>query len=328
MLTTLLTALALALAAPQDLPAPSRPAEEVPLLDRVVLIGASVTAGFGLPDELDAKATLATFLDAAITAPHPACESFGSSVLFLKPIEEGEKQLEKALAAKPTLVVAVDFPFWFGCGVWRGADGRLRALEQGLKLLERIEAPLLVGDFPDMSAALEGTSKLTQGPMVRPSQIPSDEEREKLNARLREWVASRENVHLFELSRFVASLHDEAPLELRGTVIDAEAKKTMLQPCLLHPTVKGTCVLALGLLDELVELGLVPDGAVDWNLAGIEKGVWKATEAERQHRAERERRREERRRELEEKKRKKEGGGSENEGDGGSDGQRAFALAS
>lgn len=326
MLTTLIAAFALA--APQDLPAPSKPAEEAPLLDRVVLIGASVTAGFGLPDELNAKATLATFLDAAIAAPHRPGESFGSSMLFLKPVELGTEQLDEALAAKPTLVVAIDFPFWFGYGAWRGEQGRLEALERGLALLERFEGPLLVGDFPDMTAALKGTNKITGGPMVSPSQIPSAKEREKLNARLREWIDSREDVHLFELSRFVASLHDDTTLELRGNLVDAEAKKTMLQPCLLHPTVKGTCVLTIGLLDALVREGLVPAEAVDWSLAGIEERVWKATEPERQRREERERRREERKRELEEKKRKKEGGGSGKDGDGGSGERRRPALAS
>ena len=68
--------------------------------------------------------------------------------------------------------------------------------------------------------------------------------------------------------------------------------------------------------------------AIEWNLAGIEEGVWKATEPERTRREERERRREERKRELEEKKRKKEEEEKGKDGDGGNDERRPFARAS
>lgn len=318
MLTTLLAALPL-LATPPVL-SPSLPEEEPKPLDRIVLIGASVTAGFGLPNELNAKASLVEFIDTALSVPHQKIENFGSTMLFSNPIELGEKQIGKALAEKPTLIVAADFPFWFGYGHWRNRGGREHGLEQGLKLLERIECPLVVGDFPDMSAALKGTTGLTGGgPMVSPAQIPSAEERAKLNARLREWVASRENVYLFEMTRFVESMHDKAPFELRGNTIDAKAKEALLQPCLLHPTVKGTCAFTVLLLDTLVRAEIVPAEAVVWDMKKLEEGVWKATEKDRQHRLERERRREERKKELEEKKREK-------EEEGGGDGEQQPRL--
>ncbi len=323
MLTSLLAALPL-FATPPAL-VPPLPEEEPKPVDRIVLIGASVTAGFGLPNELNAKASLVEFIDSAITVPHQEIENFGSTMLFSDPIGLGEKQIGKALAEKPTMIVAADFPFWFGYGHWSNRGGREHGLERGLKLLERIECPLVVGDFPDMSAALKGTSGLMGGgPMVSPSQIPSAEERAKLNARLREWVASRENVHLFEMTRFVENMHDEGPFELRGNTIDAKAKEGLLQPCLLHPTVKGTCAFTVLLLDALVRAKLVPAEAVEWDMNKLEEGVWKATEKDRQRRLERERRREERKKELEKKKREKE---EENGGNGKSGGRQPRSLS-
>jgi hypothetical protein len=288
-------------------PVPPALEEAPPAVTRIAVIGASVSAGFGLGTELVSNATLVEFVEGVVRAPHEPVTGLGSSMLFREPQTRGAKQVRDALETSPTLVLAPDFLFWFGYGHLRDLAARERRLESGFTLLEAIDCPVIVGDLPDMHPALEGSSALMMGqPMLAPAQVPSPEELEQLNRRIREWVASRKNVHLFEMARFVGELRTDEPIKIRGNELDAEAKTKLLQEDLLHPTVKGTCVLTLLVFDTLAREGVVPEESIEWKLDAQERSVWKSTEPLREKRLERQRRREERKRELERKKRKKE----------------------
>ena len=52
-----------------------------------------------------------------------------------------------------SLIVAIDFLFWFGYGAGKDAEGRMASLEQGLDLLEGLMGPILLGDLPDVRHA-------------------------------------------------------------------------------------------------------------------------------------------------------------------------------
>ena len=298
---------------PQSSTPPSAKETPSPALDRVILIGASVTDGFGLSLELEASASLATFLEQAMIAPHGEVKELGSTQLFMDPIGLGQAQVEKALAESPTLLLGIDFPFWFGYGVLRDPESRLKLLDRGLKMLERFECPMIVGDFPDMRAATKVEVPYLGGQsMLQPSQVPSPEELVLLNQRLREWVDSRENVHLFEMSRFARELHTERELEIRGNTIDRKTKDAMLQIDQLHPTAKGTALLTVLVFDALAREGIIDEAAIEWNIEKLERAVWKSTEAAREKRRERDRKREERKKAREAKK-QGDGGGEKEE---------------
>src|SRR5690606_23986838 len=102
-----------------------------------------------------------------------------------------------------------------------------------------------VGDYPDMSGA--------DPRMLSPRQIPSPEVLAALNAALREWAASRPNVHLFPLGDFVARVKREgAPVRVE----DGEVRvppELLLQSDRLHTTRLGVAVLGARIHEALAQ---------------------------------------------------------------------------
>ena len=275
---------------------------------RVAIVGASVSAGFGLSRELEADCDLTPFVRAALVRDHGEIANLGDGMLFLDPVKGAREQLEAATALEPDLLLAGDLAFWFGYGTARDTQARLARLERGLALLEELPCPIVLGDFPDMSPALQGSSPLNLGkPILRPEQVPSRDELVALNEHLHAWAAEHEHVHVFGMSGFVQRLHDDEVFELRGIEVAAEEKAGLLQSDLLHPTVRGSALFTLLVLDHAVKAGLLDEAHVRWELEPVEQGAWEHTRAEREKKQERRRRREERKRKLEERKREKEG---------------------
>jgi hypothetical protein len=227
--------------------------EPPPVLQRVGLIGASVTAGFGLRSELGGLAHLGDFLAAALREPGQV-RSFGDLLLFESPVARGQSALAKLARFEPTLVIAADFLFWFGYGAGRSEEERARLFEQGLELLAGIQAPLVVGDLPDMSAALEGRSELTGGPFLTPDMIPGQELRARLNDRLRAFAAEREGVVVLSLEGLLRAMRGGGPLELPGGFrSEPVAVERLFQADRLHPSALGTAFLAQASLRALLE---------------------------------------------------------------------------
>ena len=281
------------------------PAPPSKALARIAVVGASASAGYGLRPELKSNVMLGGILDCMILGEPKATLDLGSNFMFGDPDRVGREQLEEALEASPTMIIGIDFMFWFGYG--RHQD-RGAVFERGLALLEGIEAPLLVGDLPDMRMSLEGKGPLG-GPLLRPNMIPSVEEIRDFNSRLRQWAEEREHVTVFPMGNFLESILAGKQIEAHGNSWDQDALTGMLQADLLHPTAAGAeslLILALDCIQKDQEL--FPKEAVLWDRGAIHRNLLKATEEDRQEYLEREQRRAERK-----ARRKKKVGGS---GDG------------
>jgi hypothetical protein len=296
--------------APQAaIPAPDpRPIEAPPaavpavatsaILERPVVIGASLSAGFGLYHEVGEVVTLADVVDAALAAPHGPVQGFGNGFFFQAPLERGHEQIERARSQDPTLVVALDFLFWFGYGMPLTEPERLALLERGLELLGAVECPLLVGDFPDMRAALESDFEILGQRMIYPAQVPAPATLALLNARLRAWAAERANVVVAPLAEFAALTNAGAELEFRGRTL-AGGRAAFLQRDLLHPNLAGACATALLALDALAQAcagGALDQRAVDWDFEALRERIWEAAAPARAEREAKARAREERKR--------------------------------
>ncbi len=243
------------------------------VLERVVVIGASASAGFMLPHGLSDA------LEATIVREHEPIASSPNTLFFLNPLVYGPKEIAEALEAEPTLVVAVDFLFWFGYGL-TNAEGkplgseeeRLALLEEGLALIAVLDCPVIVGDFPDCSHAI--------GTMLFEPQVPSPESLAALNARLTAWAKDRPNVILLPFASLVASIL-ETRTRVSGTLgkgktlrlkipkagagvtlgdwkYEPGAYELLMQPDDLHPTIEGLAVIAHFVARSLVERGLAP----------------------------------------------------------------------
>jgi len=256
-MSTLLVGLTLALFSFQT------PAEKAPAsarLERVVVIGASMSAGFGAPHGL------ADALEASVRAPHRKVSSFVSELFFTNPLSFGKQQVSSALDSEATLVVGLDFLFWFGYGTLDARGGpidseaeRLELLERGLAYLSELECPLLIGDFPDMSAAV--------GKMLSAGQMPAKATLPLLSKRVREWATGRGHTTVVPLSELVLQLGSKDELHIGRHVFPAGTR--LLQQDELHPTVQGLAATAQLVCDELIKLDLGREADFDFELPRV-----------------------------------------------------------
>lgn len=258
---------------PSELALPAQVAPS-PLLERVAVIGASVSSGSGMLYEIGAHASLVPTLQAAIApgawpegskAPHDG----GMFAMFTNPSTFGPIQVQSALQTEPTLVIALDFLFWYAHGFMRD-EWRMTKLEEGLAVLDRFQCPMLVGDLPGIEFALDGKSRLTGGPLVWSGMLPNAEIRAKLNARIHAWAAEREHVTVAPMASFVEEAYAGPDF--------AE----LIQEDMLHPTVKGALTLLLQSLEKLVEARPELDRShIVWDIDAAKALVFERTAAAR-----------------------------------------------
>ncbi len=213
---------------------------------RVAVVGASLSAGFALDVEAGRPLGLAEVLECALTARHEPVVSAADIFFFVRPLEAGAVMTEKAAAANPTLLVALDFLFWYGYGIVEAEGDRRARTEEGLRLLERFSCPVIVGDLPDMSEAI--------GTMLSAAQVPAPETRAYLNRRIREWAAQRAAV-VVPLSELVEKLRTGGEVRAGSAVYSGAASRALLQRDRLHPTIEGLACVAIAALDAFTGEG-------------------------------------------------------------------------
>lgn len=226
--------------------ADTAPRTAKPPWGRIVMVGASATAGFTASEMLGGTNTpfyrLSRYIDAAIIAPHEPVENLAHRMFFLQPETTGLMQVTDAIELKPTLVIGVDFLFWFCYGDTDTSSLRLWRLERGLKILESISCPLIIGDIPDASAAVATG-------MLKETQVPAAGARAEANRRLKEWAATRPHVVVVPLAEFMRAAQANQPVALRGATLPEGKTRALLQDDRLHPTPPGAAVLAMAILD-------------------------------------------------------------------------------
>jgi len=308
----ILAALIAAAAALQE-PSPPTPKSDLPAppTARIHVVGASLSAGTGSSIELMTKrdVPLGRVLACALPTEGVTVVDHGDTFFFAAPTERGPKQIAAALEAAPTLVIALDFLFWYGYGdSVRGDDARLARLELGLAELDRCPCPIVIGDLPDISLALQGKGPLGR-PIVSRSMFPSAEGLERLNQRIHEWMATRPRVHQVPLGAMLTTMQKGEALALRGNTWKPGEVSEVLQADLLHPTARGSVWVALATVDVLARAPLgVPAERCTFAEGAVLERLMANTEAERAAELAKRAEREARRREREEKRKQSEAG--------------------
>ncbi|MDB6067453.1 MAG: hypothetical protein JWR26_3661 [Pedosphaera sp.] len=229
--------------------------------NRIIMIGASASAGFvesePLGGPLTPKCRLSRYLDAALVAPHDPITNLATALFFLQPEVEGRRQIILALKSQPTLLVGVDFLFWYCYG--EGTDEeRAARFERGLKLLETVSCPIILGDIPDVAGASIS--------MLDPVQIPGPRALAAANRRLKEWAASRPQVSVLSLSGFMSAAKANRALTIHGDTLPDGKTAILLQSDRLHPSPPGCAVLAVAILDTFQQTHPQPViSEVHWN---------------------------------------------------------------
>lgn len=259
-------------------PSAPKAAENAPtLLDKVAILGASLTEGYGLQAELGAPVWMGDVLRAAAKRDLAAPERESSLLFFADPRGVGAKSAKDAREKQPTFVLALDFLFWFGYGEFATPEKRLESFDFGLAQLAPFTCPLLVGDLPDMSSALGGKPQ-----MLQPTQVPDAAALAAMNERLRAWATQHENVVVFPLGELSAKLRSGKELVLRGNTIFPSELPELFQSDLLHPKAMGTIVVWLAAADALVRARRdVPATWFEWDRQQIYRRLYAAQEPER-----------------------------------------------
>ncbi len=298
---------------PQDSPGKTASASQIQragpaIFERIAIIGASMSGGYGLQLDLKATVTLGDILDCTLTHDREPTLNLGDLYLFRSPKSKGESQIRAAVEHNPSLVVAVDFLFWFSYGTYFGGGRSHEYFEHGLNLLDEFECPLLVGDIPDMRMALKGKGPLGV-PMLNANMIPPEEKRQAMNLRLAQWAEERENVTLVPLADYRKDVLSGNPIKLRGNHWTAEELESMLQADLLHPRPHGVeCILLLS-LDQLCRARPGIASSVSWSAELIHKRLLEKTAPARAAYEEKARKRAERKAAREARRTGKEGDG-------------------
>lgn len=226
---------------------------ECDILNRVVVTGASVSAGFGLktpPIKGDLGAypvTMKHIMEAVINSEHEDVHFYSDMMFFRNPSEFGHTFIEKIIEYEPTLVVGIDFLFWFGYGSTglfeESTKYRLEKFESGLQLLDKIDAPIIIGDLPDMHRAI--------GKMLSARQVPDAETIHKLNVRLRDWAKEHPNVTIIPVHDLIESLLNDNEITVHESTWPAGSQSKLLQKDMLHTTLEGTVIASLMIVDAL-----------------------------------------------------------------------------
>ncbi len=237
---------------------------------KIVVVGASVSAGFRLeryaamfggleemaPKILGREASAAELAERS-TSIEPATlwtaawghevTTCADTMLFMGPERRARKALGDALATEPDLLLGLDLLFWFGYGNVPG-DGpgsetdrvsRLALQQKGFDLIDELlphtEVQLVVGDYPDLSDAVPL--------MINEKMIPSAEVRAELDARLRAWAEERPRVHVFPLADCLTRLRRGEVVVTLDEKAHTVAYDRAMQFARVHPTRLGTAVV-------------------------------------------------------------------------------------
>lgn len=225
---------------------------------KVVVIGASVSAGFEDPTSKreDGSVNRSFKLDLVFKKvwPRKVARVYNAAnlLMFQDAVGAGQRQVDLAKKVGADLVIALDFPFWFGYGfpsfdsvVKKGEISKSRMAEQQkcFKMLDELKCPVLIGDYPDMRGA---STKMMPRYM-----IPNLATIVALNEELHAYAAKRKNVHVVSLAKFVKRAVTEPQTYPFGDDKVVFPKYHLLQADRLHATRLGVVVITTHLLSAL-----------------------------------------------------------------------------
>jgi hypothetical protein len=249
---------------------PSAPVVAAParLTDRVAVIGASISAGFNTSGALGLPAANLSDALRKMLPEGSKVVCYADTLLFEDPQTRGARQIAKMRKTKPTMIVAIDFPFWWAYGFWFEEKDRLKVLERGLTLLEAAQdgAEKIDGKpVPVLIALLPDTHGLPNGPTVPHAlQTPDEDVLDKCNERLKAWAAEHEGVIIVPLLEDFDAIRLKNKIRLGGAEIDLEKTGPLMQPDGLHTTLDGLAFVASRCVEALVQRGLIAKDGIEF----------------------------------------------------------------
>ena len=230
----------------------SAAAPKVAALEKVAVIGASISAGFRLGDGADpfadSKIQLADVIGASLLLEHQRIVNAADPSFFFAPVKKSEKALATLKDAQPTMIVALDYLFWFGYGV-KEEQQRTLDLDKGLAGLAQFTCPILLGDLPDMTLASDTPDPVFGKPLLQKAAVPQAATLKALNEKITAFAQEHKNVVLVPLADLTAKLQSDAEITVHGNKYPKGSIDKLMQGDRLHTTLEGTCAVWLFALD-------------------------------------------------------------------------------
>jgi len=213
--------------------------EEAPLLDRVGVVGASMSRGF------DAGVILPQILDVILPQPHAIVDR--SDLLFsLDPAGKGKKAIDAIKDHKPTILIALDFLFWFAYDKNpKSTDARMSSVQKGFRLLDALDCPIFLGDIPPPTGAALLKSFWSK-------EVPGPAAITKINALIQEMASKRQNVHMVPIAEVMRKLNEGKGISLFGKELPFTSAD-LLNKDGLHPNRRGIIALSLVLTENILK---------------------------------------------------------------------------
>ncbi len=227
-------------------PAPREVEKKSVAVDKIAVIGASISAGFRLDGNTDpfadSKLKLADIVSASLNVPHQPVVNQATQSFFMDPTGTAAATMSELATEKPTLVVAIDYLFWFGYGV-KKEEQRVPALEAALASLAKLECPILLGDLPDMTLASRTNDPVFGRPMLQKTMLPSADTLKQLNEKIAAFAKEHKNVVIVPLADLTTKLQSDAEVSVHGNKWPKGSIDKLMQGDRLHTTLEGTCAV-------------------------------------------------------------------------------------
>lgn len=238
-------------------------------LARPVVVGASVSSGersalIGRtrPGEGESKPNdgnlepvgLAKAIDACLATTHGETKSFAESSMAFHPAESLARQVRMAKAVRPTAVFAIDALFWAAYGPASSSAERAARLETCCETLVALEAPIIVGNLPDMRGAVAR--------LLGDAAAPSEVDRSALNRQIAEWAGRHPNVLVLSLEQLVEDIRRGESVNLGVAELAARESGRLFASDGLHLTSDGELAIATLSLSAFIAVGAMPQDAV------------------------------------------------------------------
>ena len=167
----------------------------------------------------------------------------------------GPSLINKINDYSPTLLIALDFLFWFGHGYLpKDADEfeyRLKRLNQGLELLETLNCEIVLGNYPDVSFATQT--------VLSTRQVPSDKVRNAMNKKLLEWAEISPKRHVIDVFSLWKDAVENKPIAILNNTWPNETRKKLLQRDQLHVTLDGLIAACLLMVEKIGKEGFITE---------------------------------------------------------------------
>jgi hypothetical protein len=279
---------------PASVPKVAKSAPKVAALEKIAVIGASFSAGYGMdknPNRMaESTLHLSHVIEASLIAPHEKIDDQATAAFFMDPKGTSARALESLRASKPSAIVAIDYLFWFGYGVKRvpktSADApkadpqakeaqRIAELDAALADLGTFTCPILLGDLPDMTIATQAPE-----PMITKSMVPAAATLKTMNEHIAAFAKAHANIVVVPLCAMTAKMQADEEISLRGNTWPKGSAERLMQEDKLHTTVDGTCAVWIMAVDAWLNAQKdLPAGSFELDAAKLAAKVAEAAKA-------------------------------------------------